>query len=491
MGRYTQPVLPALCAVLLLGNACSHSIPQSTSKPVPPPITSAVPSFAAMAKEESRAPLSQMPFQVKTDLTPIQTAIRDAIPERITEAGHPLGQEFRWTFARSGPPQVHIQDGLVAIQAEYKGEIESRGSSRACRLDPVFATLDVTGKLALLQESESVSFGFDPTHLAVRTKPESDARCNMFNVPVTDQAPDLFGLPEIKIALTDAVHADAFAIPLQRLWDDLDGPLSLSMATLNTHACLYGNPREMILGQQKGTTQDTVILGSAKQMPFITYEPTCTEAAPTVALVNSGPLSAVNKPYTMLARVPFSYQQLSHQLQSKLFHQTVVLDSTASDRAVIEQVSAADASGRVLVTVELSGDLKGTIYYWGTPRLDDGGRSLSVPDLQMANESKSAIDSIRIGYWQLVDRELNQKLRQAMAVDISAQVDRLKQTLTGTHRSGGVTMDILVTRQLPDQVRSSPQGLTVIILLEGTANATGRVTLEGQRTRALLPRESR
>ena len=40
----------------------------------------------------------------------------------------------------------------------------------------------------------------------------------------------------------------------------------------------------------------------------------------------------------------------------------------------------------------------------------DGG--LSVPDLQMANESKSAIDSIRIGYWQLVDRELNQKLRQ-------------------------------------------------------------------------------
>ena len=76
------------------------------------------------------------------------------------------------------------------------------------------AELDVTGKLALLQESESVSFGFDPTHLAVRTKPESDARCNMFNVPVTDQAPDLFGLPEIKIALTDAVHADAFAIPL-------------------------------------------------------------------------------------------------------------------------------------------------------------------------------------------------------------------------------------------------------------------------------------
>jgi hypothetical protein len=143
------------------------------------------------------------------------------------------------------------------------------------------------------------------------------------------------------------------------------------------------------------------------------------------------------------------------------------------------------------VAIETTGDLKGTIYYWGTPRLEEGGRSISIPDLQMANESKAAIDSIRIGYWQLVDRELNNKLRQAMTVDISPQVDRLKQTITGTHRTGGTTMDILITRQQPDHVRSTPQGLTATIMLEGTANATGQVTLEQQSPRALLRQEVR
>ena len=46
-------------------------------------------------------------------------------------------------------------------------------------------------------------------------------------------------------------------------------------------------------------------------------------------------------------------------------------------------------------------------------------------------------------------------------------------------------------QQGKQQLEPAEQGLTVIILLEGTANATGQVTLEGQRTRALLPRESR
>ena len=489
MTRHVPYMLPVLFSALLVG-ACSHSIPKSSSKPVPPPLNSAVPTFPAQTKEDSRAPISQVPVQIKTDLTPIQTAIRKAIPERITEVGHPLGQEFRWTFVRSGEPEVHIQDGLVAIHAQYKGDIESRGSSRACRLDPLYTSLDATGRLTMVQNGDALSFGFDPTQTAVSTKPDSDARCNMFNVPISEQLPELFGLPEIKTALAEAVHPKEFAIPLQRIWDDLGGPMSMPIAALNTRACMYGNPREMILGGQKGTTQETVISGTAKEMPFITYEATCTEATPTVALVNSGSVPPEGKPYTMVARIPLSYQQISHQLQSKLFHQSLSLDA-ASDTAVIERVSASDANGRALVAIDMSGDLKGTIYYWGTPRLEEGGRSISVPDLQMANESKAAIDSIRVGYWQLVDRELNSKLRQAMTVDISPQVDRLKQTVTGTHRSGGTTMDILITRQQPDHVRSSPQGMTATIMLEGTANATGQVTLEEQSPRALLRQDVR
>jgi hypothetical protein len=496
MKYHVRSIIPALFPVLLFSGACSHTIPQASTKPVPPPITSAVPSFTAMSKEQmskeqSKAPVSQVPVQIKTDLTPIQNAIRDAIPERFTEAGHPLEGDFRWTFVRNGAPEVRIQDGLVAVHAEYKGDIEARGGSRSCRLDPVYTTLDATGKLVLLQDRESVAFGFEPSQVTTGLKPESDGRCNMFNIPVKDQLAELFALPEAKVALAEAVQPETFGIPFQRLWDDLEGPLSLPVSTLNTHACLYGNPREVMLGQQKGTTQETIISGIAKEMPIVTFESVCSEAPPTIPLVNSGTVPSETKPFTMLSRIPLSYSVLNHQLQSKLFHQSIFLDSTPSDTAVIERVSAADANGRVLMAIETSGDLKGTIYYWGTPHLDDGGKSLSVPDLQMANESKTAIDSIRVGYWQVVDRELRNKLRQAATIDLSPQVNQMKQALTGKHTSGDLTMDILVTRQQPDQAQSTPQGLIATILLEGTASAIGHVTLEENGMRTSLKREGR
>ena len=96
----------------------------------------------------------------------------------------------------------------------------------------------------------------------------------------------------------------------------------------------------------------------------------------------------------------------------------------------------------------------------------------------MANESRTAIDSIRLGYWQTVDRGLRNRLKQAVATDFSAQVDRLRQVMTGKHTSGNTTMDMLVTGQQPDQAYSTPQGLVATILLQGTASATSKVTVE-------------
>jgi hypothetical protein len=491
MQHRSRSMTMALVPMVFAVGACSHTIPQAATKPVPPPITSAVPSFAVMNKEQPKAPLSQVPLQIKTDLTPVQTAIREAIPERFTEAGHALEKDFRWTFIRNGPPQVRIQDGLVAVHAEYKGSIETRGGAGTCRLDPVYSTLDATGKLVLLQNRESVAFGFEPAQTAVGLKPESDARCNMFNIPVKDQLPELFSISEAKSALAESVQPETFTIPFQRLWDDLGGPLSVPVSALNSRACLYGNPREVVLGQQRGTIQETVISGFAREMPVASLEQSCAEAPPTTALVNSGAPSPDSKPFVILAKIPLPYANLSHQAQSKLFHQTILLDGGGTESATIEHVNATDANGRILLAVETSGDLKGTIYYWGTPRLDDNGKTLSIPDLQMANESRVALDSVRVGYWQMVDRELKTKLRQAVTTDFSAQIEQLKQALTGKHTVGSVTTDILVTGQQPDQAHSTPQALIATILLQGTASAQGKIAIEQGGTRTMSRQEPR
>ena len=53
-------------------------------------------------------------------------------------------------------------------------------------------------------------------------------------------------------AMAEAVHPYTFHIPFPRIWDSLEVPFSIPVAALNTRACLYGNPRDMLSSQQTG-----------------------------------------------------------------------------------------------------------------------------------------------------------------------------------------------------------------------------------------------
>ncbi len=41
---------------------------------------------------------------------------------------------------------------------------------------------------------------------------------------------------------------------------------------------------------------------------------------------------------------------------------------------------------------------------------------ITIPDLQMANETKMALDKVKGGYWQMVDAELQPRLRHAATI---------------------------------------------------------------------------
>ena len=141
---------------------------------------------------------------------------------------------------------------------------------------------------------------------------------------------------------------------------------------------------------------------------------------------------------------------------------------------MIERAVASDVNGRTLLT-ETSGDLNGTLYYWGTPQLDETGNVITIPDLQMANETKIALEEIKSGYWQMVDDELRARLRQATTIDLTQRIGNMKSALSGQHKSGALAMDLLLARQEAGQVISTKDALIADVLLEGTASAVGRL----------------
>lgn len=486
MGHIHRPTtLTMLLPMLAIVAGCSHMIPPSDRTPQPPPQLGKTPPVIeplSASHKQTPAAESLLPVTLTADLSPVQRIIQAAVPKEFVETNHPLAPSYRWRFIREGEPKVFIQDGLVKFQAVYRGEIESV-AARACRLDPIYPVLEGTGRLMLKEQEQGLLVTMSDPQTSISLKPESDNKCNMFNIPVKDQMAELIRQEAIKQDIAQSVERAGFTIPLQLVWQRLNEPVVLSVAPANTQVCLYGRVKDFTVGSLKGPAQQTTITGFARQTPIAIHQSPCQRPAITplkVQVGNNAAAMAEGQPYNVLLSVPISYALFTQHLQNRLFHQEINLDTTFKDKLLIERVIPSDANGRVLFAVETSGNVNGILYYWATPELANDGNRVTFPDLQMASETKAALDDIKVGYWQLVDQELRERMRQAATIDLSQRIGNMKAAMSGQHQSGTLAMDLLIGRQEAGQVYSTHDALITDVLLQGTASATGRLPLEQQ-----------
>jgi hypothetical protein len=486
MKSFIRPTTLSLLLPILIVTGCSHTIPETHRAPQPPAQLGKTPPTIAPLnadRKQSQAPESMLPVTLTADLTPVQRTIQAAVPERFTDEDQaltsPFANDYRWRFIREGEPEVSIQDGLVKYQAVYRGEIES-AATRACRLDPLFPVLEGTGQLTLREQDQGFLVTMSDSKSSIHLKPESDSKCNMFNIAVKDQLAELFKQESINQHISQSVEQAGYSIPMQLVWDRLQEPMPVGQA--NNKLCLYGKARDFTIGSLKGTAQQTTIIGVARQTTVALYQTPCQKSEATslkVHMDNTAAAGYEGEPYKILLSVPVPYAVVNQQLQDKLFHQEAKLPATFGDTTVtIERAVASDVNGRSLITVETSGNLNGSLYYWGTPRLEHDGNVITIPDLQMANETKIALDEVKAGYWQKVDAELLPRLRQAATIDLTQRIGNMKSALSGEHRSGWLAMDLFMAHQEAGQVSSTKDALVADVVLEGTASATGKLPVK-------------
>ena len=473
----------ALLPCLFVAVACSHTLPPYTAKSVPPKQYTP-PTPSAVQVPEVQLPDSTLPVTLVLDLTPLEKPLQATMPERFSEVSHPLGKDYKWNFVREAEPQVSIQDGLVTIHATYRGDIEPKMALRGCRLDPIFPVLNTSGPLELGQEGDALVLSLKNPQMNIDLKPESDSKCNMFNIPVKDQLAELLNSGILVKSITRAVEEEGFQIPLQQVWTQLQAPVAVNVAKFNSQACIYGKPTEMAIGTLKGTLQRTTIPIIVQETPTATFENSCGKPSSEAINITSGAAPSEGKPYKILASVTVPYSEVNQELQERLGHQPM---KVGKEVILIDQATASDASGKVLFTIRTTGDLNGTIYYWGTPRLENAGSVLTMSDLQMADETKAMLEDIKVGYWQMVDQSLGDKLQTATGVDLSDRIAKMKSAITGTHSSGDVTREMTIAQQQPQRAYSIPGALVADILLQGTATGTAPVAMEARTTPEQTP----
>jgi hypothetical protein len=110
-------------------------------------------------------------------------------------------------------------------------------------------------------------------------KPESDTKCNMFNLPVKDQLAELFQQESVRQHIAQSLEQAGYVIPLNLIWDRLQEPMPVSSG--NTKLCLYGKAKDFAIGALKGPVQNTTITGVVRQTPVALFQTPCQKPGST------------------------------------------------------------------------------------------------------------------------------------------------------------------------------------------------------------------
>ena len=478
----------ALFPGILLLTACSHTVephrPQAAK--MAPVGVKLSPRQPQRATPQPSLPMTQpvesvVPITLTGDLTPLYKAVTAGVPESFDEKRNPLGADFRWSFKRQGEPQVTVQNGHLAVHAEYRGDIEARSTTgRGCRLDPVYPLVDWNARLQTKQDGQNLVLQPENPQVSIGLKPGGDDRCNMFAMPLKEQLMEVLNHEEIKTQIANAITEAGVAIPIHPVWDTLNGPYMAPVTSLNSRLCIYPHPSEVTVGPLEGTLQQAVLRGSAKVEALAVLQQSCEKPRSEPDKITSGPPSSpFGHPFTLNTMLPVPYQVFSQRLQEKLFHTDVSLPEEGmfgEKKMTIEKVSISEAGGNALITVETSGYVNGPIYYSGRPRLE--GTTLTIPDLQMDTETRKMLDAEKAGLWSRVDQALKDKVRRAARIDLADQIAAVRNAAAGHHKATDLALDIGVVQVRPQQVYATAQGLMTDLAVEGTAKADGRLNVD-------------
>lgn len=456
--------LCVLCVGLLLAaGGCRTGRPDYTVN-VPPNIL------------DVRPPRSVLFVDTPLRLEALDRVLLQAMPGGGA-GGAKLGMlDARWQLQRQVPTVTVAPPGLL-LRVPITGSVSVGAGFMRCQSNGVGGvfnigvrpTLDPGGAL-VLRDSQ------------VRMEPVGAMQCAGVPLPVAE----LFALMlrPIEQALSSGMNQLRLPLgpALQKGLEALAVPRTLDLG--GKRACLDLDPAGLVVAPMAGAGQTAALRLGLDVAPRLSLGdcPNKVMAAERELAVREEAAGAQSRVAVAVA-VPASELQapLSKALLGRRF-------GNGQQSVVVGSVELGDANGRALVRLGVTGAFNGNLFLWGTPqvRAEAGRYTLSVPDLQLAGESTSRLEELRLNLMQLFDGDLAAKLRPLLVVDVTERLQQVQRQLSGTlevnrtawQGQAGAAAGILgvnaislrsqLTELQPVGVESRPGVLVAYVMLVGT-----------------------
>ncbi len=465
---------PLVLLTFILGMAgagCQPAIPGAGVAGIPPRAT-ALP----------RPPSSVVFTDVVLPLDQATRAIEAAIPPGLTgEAGTPLGSlgnlTVRWKVRR-GPPHLRVEDGALALQLSLHGDVVLELWPLRCTSPGFGFTVDLAARPALDRMGHLVV-----REVRTRRQWSGEVRCAGQRVPLwrlldAGLGPALAGVERALAAVR---------VPLGPLLEGglawLAEPQDLMVA--GRAMCLDLLPGGLVLAPLTTANGQPVARVGVEVAPRVELGSCAGRGRrgvrrwrPEGLTVRTVPLGPSFQAQVMVA---VGYQELAAQLRAAAVGQTW---GPPGRQLRIHGLDVRDAGGRVLVSLQVTGALDGTLHLWGTPtvrwetRQAPGGAAaerliLEVPDLRAAVDTESLLTRLQLGLLALTGGGLGDRLRSALRIDITDRFTELQRTVDQrlTRPAGAWKLEVstrLLGRPVPE-VLSSPGELLIAATVGGQA----------------------
>lgn len=431
-----------------------------------------------------RPPRSVLFIDTPLRLEALDQAMLRAMPGGGS-GGAKLGMlDARWQLQRQVPSVTAAPPGLL-LRLPVTGSLSVGAGFLRCQSNGVGGvfniaarpTLDAGGALMLADAR-------------VTLEPVGTMQCAGVPVPVSELFALMLRPIEQSIGQALGSGLGQLRLPLgpalQKGLAELAVPRSLNLD--GQKACLDLDPAGLVVAPMAGAGQTAALRLGVDVAPRLSLGDCPNKVLPAQrALVVSEALAgaAAQSRVAVAVAVPAADLQapLSKALMGRRF-------GSGQQSVVVNSVALGDASGRALVRLGVTGAFNGNLFLWGTPqvRVEGGRYVLGVPDLQLAGESTSRLEELRLNLIQLFDGDLAGKLRPVLVLDVTERLQQVQKRLSGTlevNRSAwqqqagaGTVAGVLgvsaialrsqLTELQPVGVESRPGVLVAYVMLVGT-----------------------
>src|SRR5581483_5368293 len=254
---------------------------------------------------------------------------------------------------------------------------------------------------------------------------------------------------------------------LDRALDELHAPRDLTLD--GKPACLDLDPGALVLAPVGGDGAELILKAGADVAPRLSLG-----ACPPPRPRARSEVRVKHVPLDELFQVDVALALPDDELAARLRPSLVGQRFGDAGRSVeVRGLELADASGRLLARVDVTGALSGTLYLWGTPAIvyRAGRFFVEVPDLHAAAETRSLVTRVALWLWKLRDGGLEADLKRRLSFDVTDRLNDARRALTRRWPLGDTNWSLASTldRIVPGEVASLPGVLIVNARLVGHA----------------------